>query len=663
MADQHDSTPPGPYIPATTSLPEITIKAVGLGIILSIVLGAANVYLGLKAGMTVAASIPAAVVSKGVLRLFKRSNILENNIVQTAASAGESLAAGVIFTIPALVLLGEWQAFDYWQTTMLAALGGVVGVLFTVPLRRALVVHSDLAFPEGVATAEVLKVGQGGEAGISRLLAGGGIGAAFKFGESGLRLWSGAAEAATRVGGSIAYIGIDLAPALVAVGYIVGLNIAVLIFLGGAANWFVAIPILAAMQDLPDAPAAAGAAHTLWSTQTRYIGVGAMVVGGLWALLRLWPHLVVGIRSGLQAYRTLRTNGADSLARTDRDAPLPWIGAAVIVCVIPLFFVFESVTGQVWVAAVMAVVMLAAAFVFSAVASYMAGLVGSSNNPVSGVTIATILMSSLLLLAMGTESAIGPAAAIFIGAVVCCAAAIGGDNMQDLKAGQLVGATPWKQQVVQVIGVLAAALVMAPVLTALLRAYGIGPITVEGQQALAAPQATLMASVAQGVFARDLPWDLVAIGAAAAVVVIVIDLILEIRGTAFRAPVLAVAVGLYLPLGLATALLAGGLVAWAASRFHIRRMADEAEGQLSSKRREARDMGQRHGLLFAAGLITGEALLGIALAIPIAAMAGHNPLALADWRPLTWPGLVLLAVVMVMLYRVATRTAPSDVSG
>jgi putative OPT family oligopeptide transporter len=385
-------------------------------------------------------------------------------------------------------------------------------------------------------------------------------------------------------------------------------------------------------------------------------------------------NLLRGIKASLGAYQTIRGGEGETLSRTERDTPLQWVALALVISVIPLFFVFNHITDNVAISAFMAVVMLIAGFLFSAVASYMAGLVGSSNNPISGVTIATLLTASLLLLALGMDSASGPAAAILIGAVVCCAAAIGGDNMQDLKAGHLVGATPWKQQVMQAVGVLAAAFVMAPILSALLRAYGIGDLTVEGQEPLEAPQATLMQSVAEGVFTQSLPWDIVAIGAGLAVVVIAFDLVLEAVGSAFRAPVLAVAVGVYLPLELSVPILFGGLIAWLANVLFRRRLReatggaspfaapDKGESERSAALRRARTIDQRNGLLFAAGLITGEAILGILLAIPLAIWEGENRIAdaLADVTGMeeeaTWPGGVLLAAIMVVLYLIATRT-------
>ena len=657
--------PPGePYIPASTSLPEITLKAILLGVFLSIVLAGANAYLGLLAGMTVSASIPAAVISMAVLRMFRRSNILENNIVQTAASAGESLAAGVIFTFPALIILNVWTDFNYWQTTTIAALGGVIGVLFTIPLRRALVVESTLKFPEGVATAEVLKVGDKGGEGVKSLVIGGAIGALFKFGEGGLGLWTQAIEGARQVGTSIAYFGSNLLPALVAVGYIVGINIAVLVFLGGALNWLVAIPIYAANHPWPADASAVEFAKEIWSTQTRYLGVGAMLVGGLWALLRLWKSLVRGISSGLKAYREAKLGGEPPI-RTELDTPLQWVGIALIICVVPLFFVFHKATGNIGVSLFMSAAMLVAGFLFSAVASYMAGLVGSSNNPISGVTIATLLTSALLLLWLGTDSTTGPAAAILIGAVVCCACAIGGDNMQDLKAGHLLGATPRKQQIMQTVGVISAAFVMAPILSLLLNAYGIVDPVSPDRPALAAPQATLMASVAQGVFLKNLPWGMVVVGMFIATAIIILDLILERRASAFRTPVLAVAVGIYLPLELSTPILFGGLISLAAHRWHMRRISAEAEGELQMSLTEARDAGMRRGLLFAAGLITGEAILGILLAIPIVMFKGKNPMDIpaalernemaVSWLPSVWPGAILLLAVMYALYRTARK--------
>ncbi|MFC1840030.1 OPT family oligopeptide transporter [Thermodesulfobacteriota bacterium] len=640
------------------SLPEITIKAVILGIILSVVLAAANAYLGLFAGMTVSASIPAAVLSMGILRLFKNSNILENNIVQTAASAGESLAAGVIFTLPALIVMRYWTTFNYWETTLIACLGGVIGVLFTVPLRRALIVEEKLQFPEGIATAEVLRSGDKGGSSVKYIAQAGIIGALFKFGETGLRLWTGAVETAGRMGGSIAYFGSNLSPALISVGYIVGLNIAVLVFIGGAMNWLVAIPIYAAINTWPvvngDPIAAVDWAGQIWSTQTRFLGVGSMVIGGLWALINLQSSIIKGIKSSIKTYSPGAASSITDVPRTERDTPIKWVAIALIISLLPICALYVYIIQDTVPSIFMSVIMLVAGFLFSAVAAYMAGLVGSSNNPISGVTIATILFSSLVLLALlGTGSAKGPAAAILIGAVVACAAAIGGDNMQDLKAGYLIGATPWKQQVMQVIGVVTAAFVLGPVLILIENAYGIGVPTEAHPDPLAAPQATLMASVADGVFNRNLPWGIIIIGMIIAICVIILDKIQEKRGSSFRLPVLAVAVGIYLPFQLSVPIFVGGVIAWITQRILKKRMAAASPEDQEGLEAEGKEAGNR-GLLFASGLITGEALIGILMAIPIVLSGKADVLAIVSNPIGTWPGVILLLAVIIWLGKVAS---------
>ena len=623
-------------------LPQLTVKATVLGLVLSALLAGANAYLGLFAGLTVSASIPAAVISMAVLKLFKTSNVLENNIVQTAASAGESLAAGVIFTMPGLIILGYWHVFDYVWVTVIAGLGGLLGVLFTIPLRRSLIVEERLAYPEGAATAEVLMVGEAGNRGAKALAVAGIVGASVKFAETGLRLWSGTAQAATYVGSStVAYIGANLSPALLGVGYIVGLNIATLVFIGGAISWYVAIPIYSGLfldhdpqlaGALASGAAAADLANDIWTSKIRYLGVGAMLVGGIWALIAMRRSLWSGVRSGLQATRAAADAAYD---HTEHDIPMRLVLIGIALFVIPILVAYEGIVGSFGVAAAMTITMLLAGFLFSSVAGYMAGLVGSSNNPISGITIATILLTSLLLLAIGGEEAVGPAGAIMVGAVVCCAAAIGGDNLQDLKAGYLLGATPWRQQLAQCLGVVAAVLVIAPILNLLLTAYGIGAPTDDHPNSLLAPQATLMASVANGVFGGGLPWDMIAWGAVIGIVVIGVDLYLARTGAAWRAPVLAVAVGIYLPLELEVPILLGGLIAEVTSR-------------------RAAVKGGRQGLLFAAGLITGEALVGILMAIPIVLSRDANVFALPFDAP-SFLGLLAVGAVCVALYRVAAR--------
>lgn len=619
---------------------QLSAKAIVLGIVLSALLAGANAYLGLFAGLTVSASIPAAVISMAVLKLFRDSNILENNIVQTAASAGESLAAGVIFTFPALVILGYWDVFDSLWVTAIAGLGGLLGVLFTVPLRRSLIVEQKLAYPEGTATAEVLRAGSGETRGAKLLGIAAVVGALTKLAETGFRLWPATAQSATYAGTStIAYVGTNLSPALISVGFIVGLNIAVLVFLGGAISWFVAIPIYstffldsdpALAAEFAGGTAAADLAFAIWTTKIRYLGVGAMLVGGIWALVSMRGSLVSGIKRGLEAH-----SATGPVDHTDHDTPMRWVLSGIVIFVLPIAVLYYAILPSLGVALAMTLVMVVAGFLFSAVAGYMAGLVGSSNNPVSGITIATILFTSLLLLGLlePGETA-GPAAAVMVGAVVCCAAAIGGDNLQDLKAGYLLGATPWRQQLMQAVGVVAAVLVMAPILNLLLEAYGIGAPTPEHPGSLLAPQATLMASVAEGVFRGGLPWGMVGAGAGIGVLIILLDETLRVRGARWRMPVLAVAVGIYLPLELSVPICVGGLIA----HFAGARQSETASG--------------RGGMLFAAGLITGEALIGILMAVPIVIWDDPDVLALDLSLPV-WIGIAAVAASAFALARVA----------
>ena len=646
-----------PYIPAEQSLPELTLKAVLLGAVLSIILSAANAYFGLFAGLTVSASIPAAVISMAVLKVFRNHNILENNLVQTAASAGESLAAGVIFTIPALIIMGYWEEFNYWETTLIAMTGGILGILFTIPLRQALIVKENLKFPEGLATSEVLKTGQSGGKSVKYLILGALVGGLFKLSETALNLWNGLFEQAALLNNRLyLYFGLNLSPALVAVGYIVGLNISFLVFLGGAISWYIAIPIYIASFGAPEGAASAEQMGIMvWSSQIRYLGVGAMVVGGLWALLSLRNSLGTAFKSGVAAFKQGSSNFKNQL-RTEMDTPMSWVIIAIGVMVVPVFAIYLNQIHDIAITGVMAVIMVVAGFLFSAVAGYMAGLVGSSNNPISGVTIATILASALLLLFLmgASEPSRGAAAAILVGAVVCCAAAIAGDNMQDLKAGYVLGATPYKQQIMQVVGVVSGGLVIAPVLNYLLIGYGIGAPTPEQPEALAAPQATLMQSVASGIFGGGLPWNMVSIGAVIAVLIIITDEYLKKRKSEFRMPVLAVAVGLYLPLELDTSIFVGGIIAWLVNRYLSKK-------QGSEKQKKAADAASKSGLLMASGLITGEALMGILIAIGIV-VTDLSALRVFDNPPGgSFTGLAVFLLVVIGLYLLIKSAYQKDV--
>jgi putative OPT family oligopeptide transporter len=643
---------------------QLTVKAVLLSLVLTVILAAANAYLGLFAGLTVATAIPAAVIAMAVLRLFGPPSILENNIVATGASAGSSIAAGAIFTMPALILLGHWERFDYLWTFTIVGLGGLLGVLFSVPLRRTLILEQKLQFPEGVAAAEVLKAGAGtanAASGLKWLGLSAAAGGLFKFATSGLRLAPETFSISQFVGDrGVAFFGYGFSPALLAVGYIVGLNVGILVAAGGAFSWWLAIPlyntffatqdpqVMAALADVTDPE---GVAFTLWKLRIRYIGVGCMVVGGLWALWSLRNSLAAGIRSGFSR----RTQTAGTVPHTEQDLPMPLVMSGIALFVVPLFVLYYLVVGTVGVAIAMAIIMVVAGFLFSSVSGYMAGLVGSSNNPVSGITISTILFASLVLLALlGNDTGRGAVAVVFIGAVVCNAAAVAGDNLQDLKAGQLVGATPWRQQVMLGIGALASAAVMAPVLNLLQDAYGIGEPARPGVQALSAPQATLVKSVAEGMFGGHLPWDMIALGVVVGAGIIAFDLWLKRRGSRWSAPVLAVAVGIYLPLDVSMPILAGGLISELATRWHAARASKGTAGTADTETL------QRNGMLFAAGLITGEAIIGILMAIPIAYTSNPDVLAVAEaFRPGQWAGLAVLSAIGYSLYRVATRHAPS----
>jgi putative OPT family oligopeptide transporter len=638
----------------TVSPPELTIRAVVLAIVLAAILAAANTYLGLFAGMTIASAIPAAVVSMAVLRVLGGSTILENNIVQTGASAGSSIASGVIFTVPALVILGHWADFKYLWVLAIAGLGGILGVFFSVPLRRALIVDQGLAFPEGKAAAEVLKTGENPAQGVRILgLAALGGGFAKVAAASGLKLFPDVAAVSGWMGKWLGYYGTNLSPALLGVGYIVGLNVGILVLVGGMISWNVAIPVYAAffLDGNPElaarvvAGSAEDAAFAIWSAQIRYLGVGAMLIGGVWALISIRESLLSGIRSGLAA---ARAGAGQVIAHTERDLPMNAILIGTLLFTLPLFALYQAIVGDIGVSLPMTIIMIVTGFLFCSVSAYMAGLVGSSNNPVSGITICTILFASLVLLVlMGKDAALGPVAAIMIGAVVCCAACIGGDNLQDLKCGYIVGATPWKQQVMLAIGAASSALVMAPVLDLLLKAYGIGVPTAEHPSPLIAPQATLMASVARGMFGGHLPWNMIAIGAAIGAAVIAWDLWLKKRGSEFRAPVLAVAVGIYLPLELAVPIFAGGLLAWLVEqKLGVHGESADAE------------RAKRNGMLFAAGLITGEALMGIFIAVPIVTSGRGDVLALpAGLQFGGWLGLLVVGWLALTLYRVGTRRA------
>ena len=641
-------------VPVAKPAPQLTARAIVLAVLLAVLMGAANTYLGLFAGMTIASAIPSAVVSMAVLKLLGHGGILENNIVQTGGSAGSSTATGIIFTVPALVMLGAWNDYHYGWVFAFAALGGVLGVLFSVPLRRALIVDQKLAFPEGCAAAEVLRAGADPTHGAKLLSLAGAAGALVKLAAAnGLRLIPDTAVAASYVGRGIAYVGTNLSPALLGVGYICGPNVGIVMLAGGIISWNIAIPIYSShlLQGSALAAGVAGlsaadAAGTLWSQQIRFLGVGAMLVGGVWTLVSVRSSLLAGVRSGFAATRRARASAAsgaaDGIPDTERDLPMKYVLGGVLAVSLPLMLMYHSVVGSFLISVPMTLAMIVLAFLFCSVSGYMAGLVGSSNDPVSGMIISTILAASAMLLVLTHgNAAVGPVAAVMIGAAVCCALSVAADNVQDLKCGQLVGATPWRQQLMLCIGVVTSATVIAPVLNLLAHAYGIGTPDVTHPHPLLAPQATMMAAVSRGLFGGHLPLNIILVGALIGLAVIVLDEWLRRRGAGFRAPVLAVAVGIYLPLDLSVPIFIGGLLSYLARR---RRRAGGEESLAGL------------GMLFAAGMIAGESLTGVLLAIPIVTSGRADVLALpAALQFGDGAGLVVYLALAALLYWIASR--------
>jgi putative OPT family oligopeptide transporter len=594
-----------PPEPARKPPPELTIKAVLLGCVLAVLMAAANTYLGLYTGMVVSASIPAAVISMGILRgILRRGTLLENNIVQTIASAGESLAAGIIFTVPALVITGAWNEFKFCETTLIAILGGLLGVLFMIPLRRTLIVEEEeLKYPEGVACAEVLEAGQQGGSGILYVFSALGVGALLKLlGQHGIGLLKGTVQGATRAGRSALYFGCDVSPALLAVGYIVGFNVALLVFLGGAIGWLLGIPIYYLLCGFPTgAESVTDAMHDTWESQIRYMGVGAMVVGGVWSIIGVRRGIVKGIRGAIAGYQDARAG--KFAPRVQRDLSLFSILGLLLPTIVAVYLLYAFVLiGSPGFGLLASAAMIVAAFFFVAVSSYVVGLVGASNNPVSGMTISTLLFACGLLWLFGLGGNLGIIAALGVAGVVCCAACTAGDVSQDLKTGYLVRATPYKQQWAQVIGVLAASFVIAPVLGVLHASYGIGVETREGVDFLKAPQASLFASITRAMFDPEasMPWTMVGVGLAVGVAIICLDECLRRRGSGFRTHVMPVAVGIYLPWSLGVPIFIGGLAAL-------------ITGRIVGKSREKEAV--HRGVLIGSGLIAGEALMGILIAL------------------------------------------------
>ena len=573
------------------NIKEFTITAVLLGIVIGVIMTAANVYLGLYAGMTVSASIPAAVIAMGVYKGFlKTDSVHQSNIVQTMASAGESLAAGVIFTLPALVLVGAWTEFEFWPTTLIAMSGGLLGIMFMIPLRKALIQNEEeLTYPEGVACATVLNSGsaESGKDGFYTIIKGLFIGAGFKFLASGLKLIAGSVEIAKKVKGASLFFGLDISPALLAVGYIVKIEVASLVMIGGGIGFFLVIPFLGTPFGTEDL-SALDLAWTLWSTEVRYLGVGAMITGGLWSIVSVRK----GIADGIRGLRDMSSSNKETI-RTETDMPLMGIVVVMLLCFFIMVGLYNSMIGNLGITLITTLLMIVCSFLFVAVSSYIVGLVGSSNNPVSGMTISALLVSAALFLVLGYHGQSAILATLGVAAVVCCAACTAGDCSQDLKTGYLIGATPKYQQYAQIIGVCIPAFVIAPVLTILHQAYGIG-------DGLKAPQATLFASITKALFGQGtLPYNMVIYGALFGALIIFIDSIF-LKGKKFRLHLMPLAVGVYLPVTLAIPIFIGGLI-----RYFI------------DKKLPNRDESKNKGVLLGSGFIAGEAIMGVVIAIVI----------------------------------------------
>jgi putative OPT family oligopeptide transporter len=647
--------------PSEASLPELTLRGLVLGALITIVFTASNIYLGLKVGLTFSSSIPAAVISMAVLRFVRGSNILENNMVQTQASAAGTLSS-IIFIVPALIMVGHWHGFPFWQTAGVCMIGGILGVMYTIPLRRAMVVLTDLPYPEGVAAAEILRVGSpdtapprpaalagsAAEPGLRDIVIGGLVAGGFSLSAgSGFQLIADEASWWLTLGGSVFRLSTGFSLALLGAGYLVGIVVGIAMLVGVVIAWGIAVPILTGMTPMPADISVAAFATGIWSHQVRFIGAGTIAVAAIWTLIILLKPMAQGIGSALAAMRDIRAGRGADIPRVERDIPIHWVAGISLALAVPMAAVFVSflddsgvtLTGGLFWGLVAYGVIFAFlfGFIIAAACGYMAGLVGSSNSPISGIGIVAVTLVSLLLLAFlgGTNSVLASAegsklaiaVVLFTTSVIVAVACIANDNLQDLKTGWLVQATPWRQQVALVVGVVVGALVIPPILDLLYNAYGFpGALPrpeMAPEQALSAPQATLMTAIAQGIFTHQLNWTMVEIGLATGAILILIDEILRRRGGAARLPVLAVGIGIYLPPAVTVPLVIGAGVGWLSNRALRRHAVAKGLDFVNLA-----DRPQRRGVLLASGLIVGESLVGVLIAAIIGATGGQTPLAL-----------------------------------
>ena len=644
------------------SLPELTLRGIIIGGLITLIFTAANVYLGLKVGLTFATSIPAAVISMAVLRRFKGHNVKENNIVQTIASAAGTLSA-IIFVLPGLVMVGYWQGFGFVQTAGVCIIGGVLGVMYSIPLRRALVTGSDLPYPEGVAAAEVLKVGDENTSGTSqeenakglRVIVAGGITSAVMALLTAMKAAASEVTAYFKLGAGATTLGTSLSTALIGVGHLVGLPVGIAMLVGVVISYFILLPIFTT-GDITGATALADVVDTTFSDDIRFIGVGTMAIAAIWTLLKIAAPIAVGIRQSLASSRARKSGSAVDV--TERDIPFPYVATTIVAFMVPIaLLLWDFVRGtdihdhMAVLITVSVLFTLLVGLIIASVCGYMAGLIGASNSPISSIGIIAVLAASLLIAAVTRGTTADPlslvAYTLFTAAIVFGIATISNDNLQDLKTGQLVGATPWKQQVALIIGVVFGSVVIPPILQVMLNGFGFQGMEGAGEDALAAPQAALMSSVASGIFDSSLDWNLIFIGMAIGAVLIITDELLRKFTDKYSLSPLAVGMGMYLPAALTIVIPIGAIL----GTFYDKWAAKQPRPEFA----------KRMGTLLATGLIVGESLFGVVNAGIIAAAGGDSPLEIFEGgTSATIVGVVLFIVALTFIYRWTKRTVKSS---
>lgn len=658
------------------NLKELTVRGIILGALITVIFTASNVYLGLKVGVTFASSIPAAVISMAVLKFFKDSSILENNMVQTQASSAGTLSS-VIFVLPGLLMMGYWQDFPFWQTMLICAAGGTLGVLFTIPLRRAMVVNSNLPYPEGVAAAEILKAGNNadGDSGVKDIAYGGVLAGLVAFLTNGLRVMADGASAWIQTGKAAFQLPMGFSLALLGAGYLIGIVGGIAMLIGVILTWGVVVPYFTMSEDIAADASLIDSAMTVWKTKVRYIGVGTIGIAAIWTLLILMKPMIEGM---VHSFRMLKGGQEASEHRIDIDlSPKTMIyiliaTVALIVISLHHFIAAAPISPELSILLVVVCTFLAVfiGFFVAAASGYMAGLVGSSSSPISGIGIISVIVISLVLVSIGNASGLFEtvdgqkfltALTLFTASIVITTACISNDNLQDLKTGLLVEATPWRQQVALIIGCFVGALVIAPVLEILYHAYGFSGALprpdMDPSQALSAPQATLMTAISQGIFTNKLEWTYILTGVGLGAVLITIDAFLKkVSNKVFSLPVIAVGIGIYLPPSINTPVIVGAFLAWIMAR-HIAKLGNK---EVSAK-------AERFGTLFSAGLIVGESLMGVILAFIIAASVttggSEAPLSLnlENWDTIgEWLGLIVFIVGIVIFASRVLRAKKSD---